>query len=431
MEDKMGIENCYYEIVEQFNKIDTHIAELNTQRDRWEQVKEDINCVYKKIVPLLQNQSKNLESLTESILNSKYYSREIYHNWEVIAKSLFGSSLAFKLIQYDNISMDEARKILTFFENGQLTNEVKACGIFAVAQSQKVADPMFCYLNSMKAFRICNNLGEILGINYRYDESRLNNMTFDKCPICGSNNSKPLYCALQANTVGEDNRFAPVKLWMKCSDCTNIYAYNFPVTDMKYINGHYTRSNNEKRIDPRYHLSIYNPIFEKIKELTPGNKYLEIGIGNGEMLAIALEWGYEVTAVEVCREDCENVSAALDVDIRWCDFLEYESDEKYDVIIMGDVLEHVSKPVKALQKAVGMLKDEGVLWISTPNYNSAYARMQKWQHCMWHEKNHFTFFSYEGLVPILDSLNLEVKQYRISDRFIGSMELFVVKKNVK
>lgn len=52
---------------------------------------------------------------------------------------------------------------------------------------------------------------------------------------------------------------------------------------------------------------------------------------------------------------------------------------------MGDVLEHMLQPVKVLEKVKQMLSEDGVLWISPPNYNCAYARMEKFSHCMWHE----------------------------------------------
>ena len=72
-----------------------------------------------------------------------------------------------------------------------------------------------------------------------------------------------------------------------------------------------------------------------------------------------------------------------------------------------------------------MLKKDGILWISTPNYNSAYARMQKFSHCMWHILTHYTYVSYESLKNILDNLDMQIIRYDISSRYIGSMEVFV------
>ena len=95
------------------------------------------------------------------------------------------------------------------------------------------------------------------------------------------------------------------------------------------------------------------------------------------------------------------------------------------MIVMGDVLEHVIEPVKVLKKVKQMLKKDGILWISTPNYNSAYARMENFTHCMCHTLNHYTYVSFESLNKLLQNINMKVIHYDMSTRYIGSMELFI------
>lgn len=136
---------------------------------------------------------------------------------------------------------------------------------------------------------------------------------------------------------------------------------------------------------------------------------------------------YRLTKEAFCREDCERISAALHIEIHCSDIVAYETDQRYDVIIMGDVFEHVTQPTQVLKKVVAMLKEDDVLWLSTPNYNCAYARMQKFTHCMWHELNHYTYVSYETLQELLHSLGMEVVHYDMSRRYIGTMELFIKK----
>ncbi len=75
-----------------------------------------------------------------------------------------------------------------------------------------------------------------------------------------------------------------------------------------------------------------------------------------------------------------------------------------------------------------MLKEDGVLWLSTPNYNSAYARMDKFNHVMWHEKNHYTYVSRETMEELLHQIGMEIVHYDISNRYYGAMELFIKRK---
>ncbi len=116
------------------------------------------------------------------------------------------------------------------------------------------------------------------------------------------------------------------------------------------------------------------------------------------------------------------------VEVQWSDIADYETDKQYDVIVMGDVLEHVTEPVRVLKKVKQMLKEQGVLWISTPNYNSAYARMERFSHCMWHALNHYTYVSFESLNQLLQDMGMEVIHYDMSTRYVGSMELFVKRR---
>ena len=301
------------------------------------------------------------------------------------------------------------------------------CGAYVLAVMRFAhKDAKFCYDEIMNSFENYPTLFSELynNISYVYSPDLICDTIFDSCPICGGS-AIPYYCATQAYL--NDNGFSPAKLWMKCEKCSNLYAYNFPINKNDKINGHYTKKNDAGILDIRTGLYNYCNIFNGIKVFNKGRKYLEIGIGNGEMLAVALEMGYDVSAVEICKEDCENISNALGVDVVWSDFADYETENKYDVIIMGDVLEHVIDPINALKKAYSMLAENGVLWLSTPNYNSAFTRMRKFIDPMWNQKNHFTYFSYDGLEPFLNEIGFSVRRYDVSNRYNGSMELILQK----
>ena len=51
-------------------------------------------------------------------------------------------------------------------------------------------------------------------------------------------------------------------------------------------------------------------------------------------------------------------------------FEEYETQKKYDNIVMGHVLEHVDNPVAVLKKYMNFLEDDGVIVAAVPNCNS-------------------------------------------------------------
>lgn len=47
------------------------------------------------------------------------------------------------------------------------------------------------------------------------------------------------------------------------------------------------------------------------------------------------------------------------------DFLTFEAPNKYDVIVMGEVLEHVENPLEFLKKCKALMTDSGKCYIST------------------------------------------------------------------
>ena len=388
-----------------------------------------------KTVYEVANDKNSYEEKSTAMLNAlseNRLSEEEKQQWLSYAGSIFASYLAVKLYeergneQY-HLSDEGLDQVLDFFLNGDSGQEVTSVGVYACAQQLTTEDPMRCYELTRTAFSIYPELAGILGVAYRYEGKAAEEHITDECPFCGSRGGDiiPYYCSPQVLKLNDKPVFPPAKLWMKCGRCGNYFTYNFPKENIGTINGHYTNEKSNIILENKFSLSLYNQIFQQFKSLTSGKEYLEIGVGTGEMLAVALEFGYHVDAVEICREDCERISSVLDVNIRWCDMNEYETDKRYDVIVMGDVLEHVLHPVEVLNKVKHMLADDGVLWISTPNYNCAYARMQRFAHCMWHELNHYTYVSYETLAELMKKMQLEIVRYDISTRYIGSMELFV------
>ena len=99
----------------------------------------------------------------------------------------------------------------------------------------------------------------------------------------------------------------------------------------------------------------------------------------------------------------------------------------YSVITMGDVIEHVTDPEKALRKAHELLADDGVLWISTPNFKSSFSLLRKFKDVMWSIANHITYFSYDGMKALAEKCGFKVVDYKVSDHYNGSMELILVK----
>lgn len=103
-----------------------------------------------------------------------------------------------------------------------------------------------------------------------------------------------------------------------------------------------------------------------------GEKILDVGCSQGITSILLGEKGKNVVGIDIERECIEY--AEKDKDIKnlegvkfLCDdFLTYNFDEKFDCIIMGEILEHIYSPGLFLDKSKELLKDNGRLIVTVP-----------------------------------------------------------------
>ncbi|MBP1152821.1 SAM-dependent methyltransferase [Methylocaldum sp. RMAD-M] len=111
-----------------------------------------------------------------------------------------------------------------------------------------------------------------------------------------------------------------------------------------------------------------------MRHLQPGDKdskVLDVGCGNGYFLQIAKLIGRHVTGIDVDSAAVENAKK-LGVDAFEGSLyrMPFENDS-FDVVTMNHVIEHLHDPLAALGEIRRILKPGGMLWIGTPNLNSA------------------------------------------------------------
>jgi len=122
-----------------------------------------------------------------------------------------------------------------------------------------------------------------------------------------------------------------------------------------------------------HHYSILK-LFRKVLPTFKGKvkKYLEIGGGHGLYLKEAIEFLGEEneyhmvdiskSSLDMAKEFVENPAVTFMLQ----DIYKYEVDGYYDFVTMGEVLEHVEKPVELMKQINRLLKPEGYAWITTP-----------------------------------------------------------------
>ena len=242
------------------------------------------------------------------------------------------------------------------------------------------------------------------------------------CPICGKE-SVPRWCYPLVEALGFNEAFNPIRMWMYCEPCNHMFARGFPEKLFIY-------NDNPRNANPAF-FSYYSDVLATIRHngYATGLSLFEIGIGACECLLAAREIGYETYGIDVIERHVTDAKSKYGLEAEAIDFIEYESDRKWDVIIMGDVIEHVSDPDLALAKAESLLNDDGALWISTPTFESAYTLVAGHNDAMRRQQFHLNYFSRESLYTLIERNGMIPVDYKISGHFNGSMEVIALKAN--
>ena len=100
-------------------------------------------------------------------------------------------------------------------------------------------------------------------------------------------------------------------------------------------------------------------------------RVLDVGCGNGSELALPLaRLGFQVTGIDIHGPSIEH-ARQLGTDVAnlnyVCGRVEELEAPPYDVVILSEVLEHLSEPRKLLLAAIEHLKKNGMIIVTVPN----------------------------------------------------------------
>ena len=109
------------------------------------------------------------------------------------------------------------------------------------------------------------------------------------------------------------------------------------------------------------------------KRLGEPGKMMDIGCGNGGLLYLAREDGWQVKGLELSESAARSIKEDIDIDVAVGDFLEYEGEDAgiYDVVALRHVLEHLPDSLLAMRQIARILKPGGLALLEFPNTASA------------------------------------------------------------
>ncbi|HUR87402.1 MAG TPA: class I SAM-dependent methyltransferase [Solirubrobacteraceae bacterium] len=143
---------------------------------------------------------------------------------------------------------------------------------------------------------------------------------------------------------------------------------------------------------------------------------LDLGCWVGFLLAEAVGRGWDAVGVEPSEFASAYARDRLGLDVRTGDLLTTPLPERhFDAIVMGDVIEHLPRPVDALERMATLLRPGGVAWMALPDAGSLVARgmRARWWSVI---PTHVQFFTRGSMRTLLERQGWTVLEIRTAPK---------------
>ena len=248
------------------------------------------------------------------------------------------------------------------------------------------------------------------------------------CIVCGSLKSLKLYDCI--DKVSSNEKFNIVY----CQECSFQYTQNRPTlleAGKYYLSDKYVSHTDNKK---SFIISLYRTIRNlnlkwklKIINKLNGNKngyILDYGCGLGNFLSYCKENGWLTNGMDISEEARREVKKRYDINVYENKELFNTNKNKYDIITLWHVLEHVYNIDETIEGLKNSIKEEGYILIALPNNNSydALKYKENWDaydvpRHIWHfnKKSVEKLFLKHGLI-LIDTKPMVFDSYYVSIR---------------
>jgi SAM-dependent methyltransferase len=189
-----------------------------------------------------------------------------------------------------------------------------------------------------------------------------------RCPVCGNYNSARF----------QVRHRRPDYAVVECLDCTFHFiprAFRKSVDYTRYKSADVAAEVAKSDVWLKIQRNLLR--YRLIRKYRGSGKIYDIGCGFGHFLLTGKQLGYDVSGVEMSRANAAYVRGALGIRIDEGDFLSEKTGGRYDILTLWDVLEHMDRADRVIEKASRMAKAGGYLFIQVPALDSFLASVLK------------------------------------------------------
>ncbi len=247
------------------------------------------------------------------------------------------------------------------------------------------------------------------------------------CPVCASSKQKPMMVVGYLEWSVCHAAFPPARRWVCCQTCGHGFANPRPAAAA--LEEAFQDPPPKHLMTWQYaNLTVYSDIVHRLWQERPNGDWLDVGVASGGMAGVAMDFGYRVAGLDIHPGYADHVRR-LGIEFLLGDITTYDfQGRQFDIVSMGDVIEHVADPKTVIASVSRVVKPGGLIWLSTPNHEGVWTRALREKDGMWKECEHLQFFSLRSLTRLLDELGWRISDYSLSKRYVGCAEVVAQRK---
>lgn len=235
------------------------------------------------------------------------------------------------------------------------------------------------------------------------------------CPLCETENSERSFAKGGVS-------------YYRCGRCRTLYV-GLDLADGE-VHDHYRESyyesgpqpEEERQGYPSYrdsHATLTDGFRKKlavVRDKVPGGRLLDTGAAYGFFVKVAEPWfdaqGIDISAyaARIAREEFQ--AQVVQGDVEAID----AADGSFDAVVMWDIIEHIIRPVRALQEVHRVLKPGGFLFVSTDDAACWLPRLLGRHWWALAAPLHLCHFSKQGLALACERVGLGAPAFQADPR---------------
>ena len=194
---------------------------------------------------------------------------------------------------------------------------------------------------------------------------------------------------------------------IKCKSCKFVFCE--PIPSIEELEDHYKGYGRNDYLSP-ITIKRYHEILDSFEPYRKTNKLIDVGCGIGYFLEFAKKRGWDVFGTEFTDEAIQKCSEkGIKMEKGILDPENYIPGE-FDIITSFEVIEHINNPVHELNSFHKLLRKGGLVYVTTPNFNSLLRYQLKSDYNAICYPEHLSYYTPNTLKKVFTRVGFKTKK---------------------